>query len=159
MLCSFFFIFFPFFLYFFFLPRMVICLCGRGGPLNFSSRPDGDQKRRGEGEGSREPCAAPQLRALLETYGEGGIPEATFVAAAPTPTLKVGDVHFPMLPSARRCCPGARLLLRLRGNKQKVCCQVGLNLSVHGLRWSVVGSICVLRVLCSLLAQVGHSCP
>lgn len=42
-----------------FVFQMVICLCGRGGPLNFSSRPDGDQKRRGEGEGSREPCAAP----------------------------------------------------------------------------------------------------
>lgn len=42
-----------------FVFQMVICLCSRGGPLNFSSRPDGDQKRRGEGEGSREPCAAP----------------------------------------------------------------------------------------------------
>lgn len=42
-----------------FVFQMVICLCGRGGPLNFSSRPDGDQKRRGEGEGSREPCASP----------------------------------------------------------------------------------------------------
>lgn len=110
-------------LFFFF--QMVICLCGRGGPLNFSSRPDGDQKRRGEGEGSREPCAAPSLRVLLETCGagggEGGFPGTTLVDPAPTPTPKVGDVYFPTLPSAPRCCPGACLLLRLGGNKQKVC--------------------------------------